>query len=153
MKTIEDLLAFYNVEIGKTYRITKIDNGPKYVPQRTHFKIGRNFTIILDKDGCPLIKVDKGNYYLIDNLMYIDYVGVDHILDETERRYLSNIIKPFRDRIRCIVKRQHGDDEYILIGYQEDFGTNEIVFPSFPKGTMYKGIEMARKYTLEQLGL
>ena len=74
------------------------------------------------------------------------------ILDDDEKEYLSNVIKPFRNRVRCICK--YGTDfmstECILITFIDGFN---FIFPSFKKGTMYKGIELIRKYTLEELGL
>ena len=79
------------------------------------------------------------------------------ILDETERRYLKNVIKPFRDKVKCIVKRDYEmsyENEYIFIVFNDD-GCMQIkmCFPSFKKGTMYKGMELNKNYTLEELGL
>ena len=79
------------------------------------------------------------------------------ILDDIERKYLSNVIKPFRDRVKCIVKRDYEmsyENEYIFIVFNDD-GCMQIkmCFPSFKKGTMYKGMELNKNYTLEDLGL
>lgn len=79
------------------------------------------------------------------------------ILDEVEKEYLSGIIKPFRDKVECIVKRDYEmryENEYIFIVFNDD-GCMQIkmCFPSFKKGTMYKGMETGKKYTLEDLGV
>ena len=40
------------------------------------------------------------------------------ILDEAERKYLSGVIAPFRDRVKCIIKKKSYDydnREYIVI--------------------------------------
>ena len=75
------------------------------------------------------------------------------ILDEAERKYLSCVIRPFRDRVKCIIKKKSYDydnREYIVI----HAGTHETTpFPYFKKGTMYKGMELNKEYTLEELGL
>lgn len=78
------------------------------------------------------------------------------ILDDTERKYLSEVIKPFRGDVREIRKIQSiyrlPDDgaEYIKICMCSD---EEINLPYFRYGTMYKGMEPNKKYTLEELGL
>ena len=70
------------------------------------------------------------------------------ILDDKEKEYLSNVIKPFRDRVSSISK--DGPLEYITISLD---GDDFAILPNFEKGTMYKGMETNRRYTLEELGL
>ena len=73
------------------------------------------------------------------------------ILDDIERRYLSNVIKPFRDRIEYIIKNSaYSPIEWITIKYKDGGATN---LPLFEKGTMYKGMEVNKEYSLEDLGL
>ena len=73
------------------------------------------------------------------------------ILDDAEKRYLSNIIKPFRDRIDYITKfNLSNGKEYIFIKLKN----NEIIsLPFFVAGTMYKGMENDKDYTLKELSL
>ena len=75
----------------------------------------------------------------------------DPILDETERKYLSNVIRPFRDRVLCIKKEKnyYYDKQQIKI-YLTD--TN-IPLPLFENNTMYKGMKLYMEYSLEELGL
>lgn len=77
------------------------------------------------------------------------------ILDDVEKEYLSNIITPFIDKIIYIMKNTYlNDTEYINIGYCESNKVEyDIEFPLFKKGTMYKGMEANKSYTLEDLGL
>ena len=77
------------------------------------------------------------------------YIVEKEILDEEEKEYLSNVIKPFRDKVKFIVKKDFYSKEYIAICLPDE----DIGFPSFEKGTMYKGMEERRGYTLEELGL
>lgn len=75
-------------------------------------------------------------------------------LDETEKEYLSNVIKPFRNKIESIAKYIDEDGEYISITYKDlNGGTFSMAFPSYDDGTMYKGMELDKEYTLEDLGL
>ena len=70
------------------------------------------------------------------------------ILDDVEKEYLSNVIKPFRDRVSSISK--DGPLEYITISLD---GDDFAFLPNFEEGKMYKGMETNRRYTLEELGL
>lgn len=74
----------------------------------------------------------------------------EEILDEAEKKYLANVIRPFKDKIKGIVKFSNFDAEYILIEVKDD---GNIFFPYFKKGTMYKRMRPKKKYTLEELGL
>ena len=72
------------------------------------------------------------------------------ILDEAEKRYLRDVIRPFRNRIEYISKQDSNPaEEFITIDLDREFMT----FPNFKKGTMYKGMELNKKYTLDELGL
>lgn len=76
------------------------------------------------------------------------------ILDEKEKEYLSAVIKPFRDQIIDIIKLNDIDNQCIEIKlYDIDGYVTYIFFPPFKKGSMYKGMELKKKYTLEDLGL
>lgn len=75
----------------------------------------------------------------------------EEILDETEKRYLANVIRPFKNNVESIMKDLRCEDkEYISI-YVRDEGC--IDFPYFVKGTMYKGMKTGKEYTLKELGL
>lgn len=71
------------------------------------------------------------------------------ILDEEERKYLSGVIRPFRNRVRSIAKYQSIDRECIFIS----LGSESIPMPFFKRGTMYKGMKRGKEYTPEELGL
>lgn len=75
------------------------------------------------------------------------------ILDSTEKKYLSRVIEPFKKEIVHIAKGQSPVDEnreYILIKFKDD---DCMIFKSFKKNTMYKGMIQGGKYTLDLLGL
>ena len=81
------------------------------------------------------------------------------ILTEKEKEYLSAVIKPFRDRKVVINKHEYPQNEHkneciqISVEFYDKTGGETISLPIFKKGTMYKGLESNKCYTLEDLGL
>ena len=78
------------------------------------------------------------------------------ILTKEEKDYLSAVIKPFRNRIIYIRKDRLSTEEIIEIcleHYMNRKYSNEIVLPNFERGTMYKGMKIGKKYTVDELGL
>lgn len=72
------------------------------------------------------------------------------ILNDVEKNYLTNLVRPFRKEVRAIEKLETPfGKEYILIILKDD----GMHFPSFEKGKMYKGMETHKEYTLQELGL
>ena len=74
----------------------------------------------------------------------------EDILDEKEKEYLSNVIRPFRNKVKYIQKDYGCKTEYISI----ELKSNEYVnLPYFEEDTMYKNMELNKEYTLEELGI
>jgi hypothetical protein len=78
------------------------------------------------------------------------YKRKEPILDEKEKKYLSAVIKPFRNGVQYIVKEKFHLIEFIAIYFKND---NAIFLPDFETNTMYKNMEANKRYTLEELGL
>lgn len=76
----------------------------------------------------------------------------EEILDETEKRYLTEVIRPFRKRIQFIQKKKEITEinPYIRIVCEDN---DKLVFPYITDNSMYKGMEVNKKYTLKELGL
>lgn len=91
----------------------------------------------LPSDYTGIIEVENG------------FIQEKEILDEAEKKYLSNVIKPFRSKITNILKVSFYDYEYIGLLFENDYAN----LPNFKKGTMYKGMEPGKKYSLEELEL
>ncbi len=74
------------------------------------------------------------------------------ILDDAERKYLSGVIRPFRDKVSNVIKRSNIEcsDEWISIRL---INSATMIFPTFKKRTMYKNLKLNKEYTLEELGL
>lgn len=76
----------------------------------------------------------------------------EEILDEIEKRYLTEVIRPFRKRIQFIQKKKEITEinPYIRIICEDN---DKLVFPYITDNSMYKGMEVNKKYTLKELGL
>ena len=110
----------------------------------------------------------KIGYLKTYNSMYpseavLEWLDMEHkkpILDDAEKKYLSAVIKPFRKTVMWI-KKYSGtysgvNYESIVVCVEGDFVRKtsfSFGLPSFKPGTMYKGMTLNRKYTLEELGL
>ena len=55
-----------------------------------------------------IIKIEEPEYKTV-------YKGEGEILDKQEKRYLSAVIKPFRNRVESIQKKSYRESEYIKI--------------------------------------
>ena len=78
------------------------------------------------------------------------------ILDSMEKRYLKGILWPIsiRSRVEYVKKYEAGEKyEYLHFGMKPHEEADAFILPLFPKGTMYRGMEHGKKYTLEELGL
>lgn len=98
---------------------------------------------------CYVIKV--GSYYW--DFTVHDLEEVEDILDKKEKEYLSNVIKPFKNKVANIEKFEYNRDrlkEFITISIKNDYAIN---LPNFKKNTMYKNMKINKQYTLKELGL
>ena len=84
-------------------------------------------------------------------LEWLEEEYVPEILTEREKAYLSVVIKPFREKVEYVYKicLEIDKREYLEISLKNGV----ISFPCFEKGTMYRGMELNKRYTLEELGL
>ena len=89
---------------------------------------------------------------LCESLEWLNQEYKDQILDDVERKYLSAVIKPFRKKISYIRKSKDSckGKKYIKIVLCDG---DTMYFPYLANDEMYKGMELDRNYTLEELGL
>lgn len=139
--------------VGDKVKIISKKNGDQY----TTYGVEKTFTKsdLKDGDKCTLkngqvIFVDKTSNYGFNSIdaqlkYFNDDVSIvkverpvkyetlfereEEILDETEKRYLSNVIKPFRDKVKAIEKVSYSR-EFIKIYIKEDEPT---ILPFFWK--------------------
>lgn len=94
-----------------------------------------------------IIKIEEPTYKTV-------YEHKEEILDEAEKRYLRGVIRPFRDKVEYICKYHHTsvtNEEFICICFLNSNGL--MLLPYFKEHSMYKGMELDKNYTLEELGL
>lgn len=146
MNYMNEVAKMLGVELGEEFELIKYDSIFKYK---------------LTADGLvafsPITKDwHEGNKLLVDLLLGNNEIVKIPILDEVEKRYLSNIIKPWRNCVKCIFKYGSEGYEYVVIKYDNKLvGRTDqyILLPAFEKGKMYKGMKFGNEYTLDELGL
>ena len=77
------------------------------------------------------------------------------VLDEVERKYLYEVIRPFKNYVTGITKVKNEcetDKQFIRIMVNK-YKIEYIILPYFEENTMYKGMKENKKYSLEELGL
>lgn len=77
------------------------------------------------------------------------YKRPQEILDKEEKEYLSAVIRPFKNKIEYIMKNYNPKGQWIEISFEDGY----FDFPTFKENTMYKGMELQKEYTVEELGL
>ena len=72
------------------------------------------------------------------------------ILDDAEKRYLRGVIRPFRNEVLNIKKKSNYLAWISIVTKDQEI----IKLPFFEKSSeMYKGMELGKEYTCEELGL
>lgn len=87
-------------------------------------------------------------------LIWLDMEHKEPILDEAEQKYLSAFIKPFRNDVTMIRKDKDmacNTTRFRIAIYVSKSGYSYL--PWFNSRTMYKGMDLCKAYTLEELGL
>lgn len=82
----------------------------------------------------------------------------ESILNEEEKEYISNVIKPFKNRvcyiIKCDVLLFSDSEDYIRICVKSRNKQGHYInLPPFVKGSMYNNMRSWYKYSLKELGL
>lgn len=92
-------------------------------------------------DEVSIIKVERPTKY------ETVFERKEEILDNTEKNYLRGVIRLFE--VKYIEKGTTRYAEFIYIQLKN----THICLPDFEPNTMYKGMKLNKKYTLEELGL
>lgn len=121
------------------------------------------YLLIIDKklylsDACETDKFLLLSFGQFNNL--IVELNRKPILDEVEKKYLWNIVKPFKNKILSIAKLNMCVNsiqcEFIRIRVEGKIVyriVEGIYLPYFKKDSMYKNMEVQKEYTLKELGL
>ena len=135
----DDDIVTYRDGIRRRVRKNKLLNEDGYSGNRLE-----NYNNDLkDKDGkrnLDIVKVERPTYETV-------FERKAEILDDTEKNYLRGVIRPFE--VKYIEKGTTRYAEFIYIQLKN----THICLPDFEPNTMYKGMKLNKKYTLEELGL
>ena len=109
---------------------------------------------LLELAGIEHINPYDNKYYHETKKELVNWLLQDYkepILEKVERKYLTDVIRPFRKEVATISKFNAFDgSQYIYIEMKDRRGIN---LPTFSKGTMYKGMIEGMHYSLKELGL
>lgn len=73
----------------------------------------------------------------------------EEILDEVEKKYLGNVVRPFREEV-CSIKKMKSAEQYRIKIVTRN---GNIILPHFQKNEMYVNMQEEKDYKLEELGL
>lgn len=123
-----------------------------------------NFDLVKDRpvvmDGIDMTMPYKIFPTVKDFVDFLNLTVEEKILDDDEKRYIKNIVRPFWKKVIYVSKERSYEDnslEYIDIVYREgnnnDNLTEHLCFPYFTTLSMYKNMEISKEYTLKELGI
>lgn len=138
----------------------------KACAKELQFLINKMYSQFCEGELCTKCKLDIKNSECILNrlISVIDALEekalLEHkekILTEFEKNYLSSALHPFGKKIVAISKHMLNNDfEYIAIrvkSLRETDVEENMCFPAFKAGTMYKGMETDMRYSPKELDL
>lgn len=124
---------------------------------------GFSYLELVNFEKSPTYYSNKGFHYSVPlGLTTYSFEEVDFSVKKTnkeflfdciDRKYFNNFLRPFRDEIQYICKKQILDSEYIKINYFYDTHVSYIYLPEFKAGTMFKKLELDKEYGLNDLDL
>jgi len=134
-------------------------------PIGTKIYCGKEAIIKADYDKCNWRNMEEREWiyggdlkaYEVDKIeipTYTEYIPPKPILDEKEKEYLSYVIRPFKSKVKYIIKEKlycnnSKSKEYIAISCFNSIDSFEM--PLFKSNTMYKGMKLDKEYSLEEL--
>lgn len=141
-------------DIIKAYKEIKGEDN-----METMFEEVKNRSVVLssgDGDSQRFFRTVK------DFVDFLNLPAEEEKLDDIEKRYIKDFIRPFRDKIVYIQKiassptmgffGQQYPTEQIEVTYKDsNYNKQTILLPPFSKNSMYKGMKLNKQYTLEGL--
>lgn len=156
LKDLDEAFSEDEIELVRKERFTKADlkDGDKctlkngqvvFVDKTSDYGFSNiNKELKYFNDDVSIVKVERPVKY------ETVFERKEEILDEEEKKYLADVIRPFKDKIESICKLMGFGKEFISIHLKNGESIN---FQYFKKGTMYKEMQTGKRYTLEKLGL
>ena len=113
---------------------------------------------LIDENGIKVILVSKQKHF---KSLPNDYTGtievengfIREMLDEVEKRYLKAVIRPFKNKVKSVVKVGSAFKNKQFIRINLNVLSDWMTLPDFEKCSMYNGMVENKEYTLKELGL
>ena len=149
MNHMEEVAHMLGLELNENFRFKS-----RLIDLSTYeFKFTEDYLMYYHTEGEYW---EKASFDTLCNLLNGKYEVIKlpkSILTKQERNYLSQVIKPFREKIQHISKLSSIDGESICIDIRYDWEEDSIMLPKFAAGTLYKGMEIGKEYSVKDLGL
>lgn len=130
------------------YREDLKEKGEGVLECNIQFLMGKNPYGCMRFDGCHACRKEC--------IEWLCSEYKDPILDDEEKEYLHAVIKPFRKFVMGIKKleaKANGMEKISLYSQDSQSWGCTTILPPFKSGTRFKGMELGKEYTLEELGL
>ena len=139
-------------------------------PEQWDNWVDNNCNLKVDCENCPIYRAncdssEDENCWINNKDIYSDKfldqeieIEAPDILNEKEKKYLKAVIRPFRNRVVSVKKVECSNNSYfyfinIKIISELSPSRKENIFLPYFQNEMYKGMELNKEYTLEELGL
>lgn len=160
VKGLSNAYVFTNADmyLGEVKKVSKYSITILVLKHKNPRCIGKIYVALNPEGNFEIVKNKNGKFFksLPNNFtgtleVENGFIVEKEILDDVEKEYLSAVIRPFKNRISDIVKRNFDSEKSYIVIHINDIET--IFLPFFKKNTMYKGMKVDKKYTLKELGL
>ena len=147
MSYMKQLAEMLGVKVGEEFRVDKgYDTWINY-SHNVVFTEDDRFEVV----GNPYFPSDDLLLDVLHGRLEVFKLS-EPLLTVEERKYLLMVTKPYGEDTEYVVKLSSAitNKEFLFISVKD---TGNITLPLFEKGTMYKGLELNKKYELEELSL
>ena len=149
MNHMEEVAHMLGLELNENFRFKS-----RLIDLSTYeFKFTEDYLMYYHTEGDYW---NKASFDTLCNLLNGKYEVIKlpkSILTKQERNYLLSIVKPFKEKVQHISKLSSKDGESICIDIRYDWEEDSIMLPKFAAGTLYKGMEIGKEYSIKELNL
>lgn len=136
-----DIVTYRNGQQRTIIGEKLIDKDGNITSKMDYYK--EDLTKILTQKEYEIVKVERPTQY------ETVFERKEEILDKVEKKYLSNVIRPFKEEVCSIKKMKHTELYRIKITTRN----GNFLLPYFEKDKMYTNMQEEKEYKLEELGL
>ena len=150
MNLIPEVAKLLDIELGEEFRIIDAAGFDYGV-----FRLGENYIEQKLRNDKWLLSYEHMIGAIVCGRLQVVKLP-KHPLDETEKEYLLNMIRPWKYKVVSVTKylgTGTPKEEFIQICYLQNGYKYYISLPQFKKGVMYRGMELERDYSLDDLDL